>query len=200
MESVYVCSDCGHESPFYLADCPACGRGFFNLKGAPRPAPATASAYAPAPYAPAVSAAPAPQGELRICYKCDFETREAGESCPRCGWKKVLTQRNIRVLGGVLLALGIFLVLFMGAITVIVAGIVAGSNDPNATTRFNGGTKELAIIFGLFALVIAFGATSAIAGGLQLARGRRSRTAVRVILGLFIALVVVGELIYIILD
>ncbi len=190
MDSIYACSNCRYESPFYLADCPRCGQGFFNLKGAPQPAPAAAFAGVPA----------AAEGALRICYKCDHETREAGDACPRCGNKRVLTPTAIRVLGGVLLGVGLFLVLFMGAITVVVAGIVANSNDPNATTRFDGGTKELAIIFGLFGLVIAFGATSAVAGGVQLARGRRSKTMVRVLLGLFIALVVVAELIYLVLD
>jgi uncharacterized membrane protein YphA (DoxX/SURF4 family) len=188
VDSVYACSNCRYESPFYLADCPECGQGFFNLKGAPQPAAAFAGAPA------------APQGELRICYKCDHETREGGDRCPRCGNKRVLTPKAIRVLGGVLLGIGLFLVAFMGTITVVVAGIVAHSNDPNATSRFEGGTKELAIIFGLFALVIAFGATSAVAGAVQLARGRRSKTMVRVILGIFVALVVVAELIYVVLD
>ena len=189
MDSVYSCSGCGYESPFYLADCPRCGRGFFNLKGAPQPATAS---YAAAPAAP--------QGELRICYKCDFETREAVDRCPRCGFKRVLTPTSIRVLGGVLVGIGLFLVLFMGAISILVAGIVANSNDPNATSRFEGGTKELAIIFGLFGLIIAFGATSAVAGVMQLVRGRRSKMMVRVILGIFIALIVVAELIYVVLD
>ena len=190
MDSVYECSNCRHESPFYLADCPACGQGFFNLKGAPRPAPAVAYASAPA----------APAGELRICYKCDHETREAADRCPRCGAKRLMRTTGIRVLGGLLVAIGLFLVLFMGAISILVAGIVANSDNPGATTRFDGGTKELAVIFGLFGLVIAFGAASAVAGAMQLARGRRSKTMVRVILGIFIALIVVAEIIYLVLD
>lgn len=189
MDSVYVCSNCRHESPFYLADCPECGQGFFNLRGAA--APSGGAAYA---------GAGAPLGEARVCYKCDHETREAGDHCPRCGHKRLLTRTAVRALGGVLLGLGLFLVVFMGAIAVIVAGIIARSNDPGATTRFEGGTKEVAVIFGLFGLVIAFGATGAVAGALQLARGRRSKMAVRVILGLFVALLVAAELIYIILD
>jgi hypothetical protein len=191
VDPVYSCSGCAYESPFYLADCPRCGRGFFNLKGAPRPAPAHA-AHAAAP--------PAPPGELRICYKCDFETREAADRCPRCRHKRMLTTTGIRALGGVLVGIGLFLVLFMGAITVLVAGIVAGSNDPNATTRFDGGTKELVIIFGLFALVIAFGLACVVGGALQLARARRSKVMVRIALGLVVAIFVVGQLIYILLD
>lgn len=192
MDSVYSCSNCGHESPFYLSDCPACGRGFFNLK--------TAAHANPTPYAAAVAAAPAAGGELRICYKCDHETREIVERCPRCGGKRVMTTGGIRALGGLLVGVGLFLVAFMGAITVIVAGIVAQSSNPDATSRFTGGTKELLLIFGLFGLVIAFGATSTVAGAMQLVRGRRSKTMVRLVLGVFVALVVVGELIYVILD
>jgi len=190
VDSVYVCSNCRYESPFYLAECPGCGQGFFNLKGAAPPAPA--AGYA--------ATAPPPRGELRICYKCDYETREGADRCPRCGHKRVMTQTAVRALGGVLVAVGLFLVLFMGAIAVIVAGIIARSNAPGATTRFEGGTKEIVVIFGIFGLVIAFGATSVVAGAMQLARGRRSKTMVRVILGIFIALVVAAELVYIILD
>lgn len=187
MDSVYECSNCRHESPFYLADCPACGRGFFNLKGL-------------AAYAPVAAYAGPPRGEPRVCYKCDHETREAVEHCPRCGAKKLMTTRAVRALGGVLVGLGLFLVIFMGAITVIVAGIIAASNDPNATTRFSGGTKEIVLIFSLFGLVIAFGAACTVGGAVQLARGRRSKTAVRVVFGLFIALAVVAQIIFIVLD
>jgi uncharacterized membrane protein YphA (DoxX/SURF4 family) len=196
MDSVYSCSACGHESPFYLADCPACGRGFFNLK----PAAQVRQTFGAGAAAATPAAAAAPAGELRICYKCDHETREAVERCPRCGNRRVLTTTRIRALGGVLVAVGLFLVLFMGAITVIVAGIVANSADPNATTRFEGGTKELALIFGLFGLVIAFGAASTVGGAMQLARGRRSKTMVRVILGIFVVLLVLAEVIYVVLD
>jgi hypothetical protein len=195
VDSVYACSNCRFESPFYLADCPECGQGFFNLKGAAQPA---AAAHGVAFAGAAAQAEPA--GELRICYKCDHETRGAVESCPRCGNRRVLTTKAIRVLGGVLVGLGLFLVVFMGAITVIVAGIVANSDEPGATSRFEGGTKELALIFGLFGLVIAFGAACTVGGAMQLARGRRSKTMVRIVLGIFIALVVIGELIYIVLD
>ncbi|HEV3470033.1 MAG TPA: hypothetical protein VG148_11975 [Pyrinomonadaceae bacterium] len=189
MESVYACSNCGFESPFYLADCPECGLGHFNLKRA---------AERPASQGAAQTAAPA--GEARVCYRCDYETREPVERCPRCGNKRVLTTTGVRALGGVLVGIGLFLVIFMGVIAVIVAGIIARSSDPSATTRFEGGTKEIALIFGIFGLVIAFGATSTVAGAMQLVRGRRSKTMVRVIMGIFIALLILGELIYVILD
>lgn len=190
MENVYACSNCSFESPFYTADCPGCGRGFLNLKAAAQTRPAHAGAAAVA----------APAGEVRVCYKCDHETREPVERCPRCGNRRVLTTTGVRALGGVLVALGLFLVIFMGVIAVIVAGIIAGSNAPGATTRFQGGTKEIAVIFGLFGLVIAFGAACTVGGAMQLARGRRSKVMVRVVMGIFIALVVAAELIYIILD
>ncbi|HWS55525.1 MAG TPA: hypothetical protein VN228_15410 [Pyrinomonadaceae bacterium] len=193
MENVYACSNCSFESPFYLADCPECGRGFFNLK---------AAAQARTSYggAAGVAAQPAAAGETRVCYKCDHETREPVERCPRCGNRRVLTTKGIRALGGVLVALGLFLVTFMGAISVIVAGIIIRSSDPAATTRFDGGTKEIALIFGIFGLVIAFGAACTVGGAMQLARGRRSKTMVRVVMGIFFAIIVVAEIIYVVLD
>lgn len=189
MQAVYSCSNCGHESPFYLTECPACGRGFFSLK----PAGEVRQTFGAA-------AAPPAQGPARVCYKCDYETREAVERCPRCGGRRLMTTTGVRALGAVLVGLGLFLIIFMGTIAVVVAGIIAGSNRPGSTTRFAGGTKEIALIYGIFGLVIAFGAASTVGGAMQLARGRRSKAMVRVILGIFVALVVVCELVYILLD
>jgi hypothetical protein len=87
----------------------------------------------------------------------------------------------------------------MGAITILVAGIVARTGQPGSTTSFQGGTKELTLIFGIFALVIAFGLTCAVAGVSQARSGRRNKILVKVLLGIFFALIAVGTLIKIVL-
>lgn len=183
MDSVYVCSHCRHQSQEYLSGCPACGQGWFNK------VEAGAAALNP----PAALA-----GEARVCYKCDFETAAEMEKCPRCG-HKLMTAGRVKVLGWVLIGLGLFLVLFMGAITVLVAGIVAQTGRPGSTQSFNGGPKELALIFSIFALVIAFGLTCAVAGVSQARSGRRNKKLVKVLMGIFFALIAVGTLIQIVL-
>jgi hypothetical protein len=120
------------------------------------------------------------------------------EKCPRCG-HKLMTAGKVKVLGWVLIGLGAFLVLFMGVITVIVAGIIAQTGAPGSTQRFDGGPKELALIFGIFGLVIAFGLTCIAAGISQARSGRRNKKLVKVLMGVFVALVVVGTLIQILL-
>ena len=181
MDSVYVCSNCRHESASNLAQCPACGRGPFYATSVPGRA---GGAQAP--------------GAERACYNCDYAVADASvKKCPRCGKGRVLTRGQVRALGWVLLVIGVFLVLFMGGITVLVAGIIANSNAPGATSRFEGDEKQMAIMFGLFGLVIAFGLASIAGGASQIRHGRRNKAIVKVVLGIFIAIMVVGELIFI---
>ncbi len=179
MDSVYVCSHCRYQSQEYLSGCPACGQGWFNKEDA-------ASA--------AMNPPTALTGEAHVCYKCDFETAMQMEKCPRCG-HKLITAGRVKVLGWVLLLLGLFLVAFMGVITIIVAGIIMNAGRPGSTTSFTGGTKELVLIFGIFGLVIAFGLASIVAGLMQARSGRRSKILVKVMLGIVFLLAVVGGLI-----
>jgi len=188
MDSVYVCSNCRHESATDLAACPACGRGplyatsFPGRAGGSRPAAAAGHGA----------------GAERACYNCEYEVADASvKKCPQCGKGRVLTRGQVRALGWVLLVIGAFLVLFMGGITVLVAGIIANANAPGATSRFEGDAKQMAIMFGLFGLVIAFGLASVAGGASQIRHGRRNKTIVKVVLGIFIAILVVGELVFI---
>ena len=185
MASVYVCSHCRYQSEHYLSGCPSCGQGWFDRQDA------GAAALNPPPDFAA-------GGERHVCYKCDFETARETEKCPRCG-HKLITAGRVKALGWVLIVLGLFLVAFMGAITVLVAGIIANANRPGSTQSFSGGTKELALIFGIFALVIAFGLTCTVAGVSQARSGRRNKKLVKVLMGVFFALIGVGALIQIVL-
>jgi uncharacterized paraquat-inducible protein A len=167
MDSVYVCSKCLYESPSYLASCPRCGES---------------------------SVSKIEKGQPRICYKCDYETDRVLTECPECG-QKLRTAGHIKVLGWVLLLLGAFLVVFMGAISFIVAGIISRTGQPGVTTSFNGGPKEAAMIFGIFGLVLAFGFTSMVAGFWQVWYGRRNKRLVFVMLGIAASLWVIAEVI-----
>ena len=127
--------------------------------------------------------------EMRICYKCDYETGNPLGACPQCG-HHLRTAAQIKKLGMALAALSAFIILFIGGITVVVTGIVLQSDDPTASSRFTGGPGMLIFMYGIFAVVFMFGLTGLAAGIFQIKHGRRNLKLVRVILvlaGIFLA-------------
>jgi MFS family permease len=136
--------------------------------------------------------------ETRICYKCDYETNNPLGACPQCG-HHLRTTAQIKRLGMLMAALGAFLTLFMGGITVTVAQMVWHPFDPHATSNFTGGPGALLFIFGIFAVVMMFGLTSLAAGIFQIKHGRRNRKLVKTILVLAGVFVAVGCLVQIFL-
>jgi hypothetical protein len=127
--------------------------------------------------------------EMRICYKCDYETGNPLGACPQCG-HHLRTTTQIKRLGIVMAALGAFLILFMGGIAVVVTQIVLQSGNPHASSRFTGGPGVLIFMYGIFALVMTFGVTGLAAGIFQIKHGRRNTKLVQVIFvlaGIFMA-------------
>lgn len=177
MDSVYVCSNCLYESPFYLAECPQCGRGSFSEK---RHDNALASASM--------------TGETQTCFKCDYETSAAVKQCPRCG-QRLHSADQVRVFGWILAVLGTFLIVVMTVISVAVANLILQSDTPGSTSRFNGGTKEIVFIFGIFGLVSSFGLTSLVAGIWQIRYGRRNKKLVWVMLVLALVFLFAGSIV-----
>jgi MFS family permease len=129
--------------------------------------------------------------EANSCFKCDFETTIPLAECPRCG-SRMLTAKHIRRLGWVLIATGIFLAAFMAVLIILIAGIVAQSDNPAATTRFSGTPFQAAMILGLLGLVLAFGLACIIAGVYQIRHGRRNKKLIRITLWLAFALLIIG--------
>ena len=136
--------------------------------------------------------------ETRICYKCDYETKNPLGACPQCG-HHLRTTAQVKRLGMVMAALGGFLTLFMAGLTVTVAQMVWHPFDPRASSSFTGGPEALLFIFGIFAVVMVFGLTSLAAGIFQIKHGRRNRKVVKMILALAGVLVAAGCLVQIIL-
>jgi hypothetical protein len=114
--------------------------------------------------------------------KCNFETSEAVPRCPNCG-SRLQSAKKVRILGGLLLVIGTFLVLFMSILGVYLGSIISDSNDPAATTRFTGGPQDVMFIVVIFGLVISFGLAS-IAGGIwQMIYGKPNR---KIIVAVFV--------------
>jgi len=131
--------------------------------------------------------------ELRTCYKCDYETTEPLDKCPRCG-QRLRTARQVRRLGWVLTFLGGFLVVFMGAITIFITNIISQANDPHATTKFNGSPDMLLLMYGLFGFVILFGLVGMAGGIWQIKYGKRNKKLAYIILGMGVIFLLIGFL------
>jgi hypothetical protein len=105
---------------------------------------------------------------------CRAVTPGLVEACPRCGGR-VQTSRHVRILGWVLLALGLFLIAFMGYITLQTYDSFARPGMSSADgSRFTGDAEQGRMILNVFWLVIGFGALSAVNGVWQIVTGRRN--------------------------
>ena len=104
---------------------------------------------------------------------CAYTVEGALAICPKCGGP-MRAVREPRWRGWVLLGLGLFLVLLMGAITWNLApslmrpgeGIAGGST-------FTGTVEQARLILYLFYAVIAFGAVTLVNGVYQIVTGRQ---------------------------
>ena len=126
------------------------------------------------------------------CHKCDFETTERLAKCPQCG-SRLQSAKKVRILGWLLLVIGTGLVIFMGALAVMLAQIIAGSGDPGATTRFTGGPEEVTLIVTVFGLVISFGLASMVGGVWQIWYGKPNKKLMVVMFVVAGLLIVIGK-------
>ncbi len=99
---------------------------------------------------------------------------------------------NWRVRGQVLIGVGLFLVLLMGAIAWNLAPMVLRPGEEVDGSTFTGTAEQGRIFLGLLALVGLFGAVSVANGAWMMATGRRSRVGVRVFLLILAPLFVLG--------
>ena len=102
------------------------------------------------------------------------------------------TGPNWRMRGRVLVAVGLFLLLFMAAIAWNLAPIMLRPGEEVGGTTFTGTAAQGQIFLGLFALVGLFGAMSVANGVWMMATGRRSPTGTRLFMILFLALFALG--------
>jgi hypothetical protein len=91
---------------------------------------------------------------------------------------------TLRALGVVLVVLGSLLMGGMAILSWIMYGVIQGSSDPRASTKFTGTESDMMFMFGIFALVFFFGLTSFVAGLWQVIFGKRNLILVWIMLGL----------------
>lgn len=105
---------------------------------------------------------------------CRTVTPGIVDKCPACG-ARVMTSRRFRILGWVLIALGAFLVLFMGFITMAMYPTLSrpGISAPGES-GWTGTAEQARAVLQIFWLVIGFGALCVVNGIWQVATGRRN--------------------------
>jgi len=131
------------------------------------------------------------------CYNLTCGHVEPGTvaRCPRCG-SKTRTSKSIRILGGILLAIGIFLVGLMGAVTINMAPTMLSPGETIDGSTFTGTAEEAKLFLGLFGLVIVFGIAAIVNGLWQLISGRRNRVVLFITLALAALLYAIGYFLY----
>jgi hypothetical protein len=128
------------------------------------------------------------------CGSCGSRTPAWANACAFCGGALHLP-RHLRqagvlylVLGALLTAAGVYLIL-------LVAGIMARSDDPGATTRFTGGPGDAALVFATLGFVLLLGIVGIAMGAWQVVHGRRDTRLVRVVMALYVVFWVAAMLI-----
>ena len=98
--------------------------------------------------------------------------------------KGVRSPAALRALGVVLVVLGALLMGGMAVLSWVMYGVIQGSSDPRASTRFTGSESDMMFMFGIFALVFFIGLTAFAAGLWQIVFGKRNIWLVWIMLGL----------------
>lgn len=99
---------------------------------------------------------------------------------------------TIRVLGGVLIFIGLLLMGGMGAIMIWVNNILANNGRSGSSPSFKGSPEEANIIFLVLGAVGAFGFVSMIAGAWQLFTGTRNKILLWIMIGVWAVLMLLA--------
>jgi hypothetical protein len=131
--------------------------------------------------------------DLSTCISCGYKTFKYRSHCPQCG-AGMQSRRWSRRLGAILLACGLFITCFMGAIIYFTAPLLL-QPSVSSSTHFSGTLQQGFFILGIFGVVASFGVTAMLYGVWQIQTGQRSKKIIYFMLGLFTLLSAVAALI-----
>ena len=103
---------------------------------------------------------------------CGARVEGLAPICPQCG--EAMPAGRAR--GWVLVCIGLFLMLFMGAIAITVGRPMLEPGVEMGGSTFTGTAEQARTVIQLFGAIILFGAVSAAYGVYMIATGRQSRT------------------------
>ena len=100
--------------------------------------------------------------------------------------------RAVRIAGIVAMALGLILIVLIGAVAYYTVPIMLADGETIDGSRFTGGREARLLIFGIYAAVAAIGLTAMLSGAVHVATGRRFSPGIRLMLLLISLLVGLG--------
>lgn len=100
--------------------------------------------------------------------------------------------RTVRIAGFVAMALGLILIVLIGAVAYYTVPIMLADGETIDGSRFTGGPEARLLIFGIYAAVAAIGLTAMLSGAVHVATGRRFSPGIRLMLLLVSLLVGLG--------
>lgn len=119
------------------------------------------------------------------CGSCGSRTPAWADVCASCGGV-IHAPRHLRQAGVLYLVLGMLLTAPAVYLILLVARIMAHPDDPGATTRFNGGPADVALVFGSLGFVLLLGMVGIAMGAWQVVHGRRNPRLVRVVMVFYV--------------
>jgi hypothetical protein len=119
------------------------------------------------------------------CGSCGSGTPVWSDVCAECG-AALHSPRRLRQAGVLYLFLGMLLTAPAEYLILLIARIIARSNDPGATTRFTGGPADVALAFGSLGFVLLLGLVGIAMGAWQVVHGRRNPRLVRVVMVFYV--------------
>lgn len=119
------------------------------------------------------------------CGACGAASPMWTDVCSGCG-VVMHPPGRLRAAGVLYLVLGSLLTGGTTYLIVQIAGMVARSADPEATGRFTGTWRQLALVYSALGFVLLIGVTGILMGVWQVLHGRRNLALVRVVMVLFV--------------
>jgi magnesium-transporting ATPase (P-type) len=129
--------------------------------------------------------------KFKTCFGCNYQAETTETKCPNCQ-KPLQDESTIRILGGLLMFIGLLLV---GVMSAIMLWMNKTMNNPSSTTKFTVTSDKKMITFLILGAVAAFGFSAFIAGSYQLFTGKRNKKLIWLMLGLWIVLIVAANVI-----
>lgn len=119
------------------------------------------------------------------CGGCGAESPAWTDVCSGCG-VVLHPPGRLRAAGVLYLVLGSLLTGGATYLIVLIAGMVALSDDPEATGRFTGTVWQLVLVYSALGFVLLIGVTGILMGVWQVLHGRRNLMLVRVAMVLYV--------------
>ena len=113
--------------------------------------------------------------DLRTCQGCGYQTTDDLTQCPHCK-RRLMSARQIRRLGWMLVVIGLFLIGLMGSITLYMApSLLQPGRRLYGGPLFTGTAQQGISALMLFGAVILFGLTAFSNGVWQIKTGQRNK-------------------------